>query len=406
MEFKKYKLSELSKENKGTYGIGASAVDYSEDLYTYLRITDIKEDGSLDYSNLKSIDDSNAEKYILKKGDIVFARTGNSTGKAYYYDGEIPNLVYAGFLIKFSLDEKKVNPKFIKYYTMTKEYKNWVKEIQTGSTRGNINEKMYGNMKVRLPSRIYQDKMVALLEGIDRKVELNVQINNNLLEISQNLYENYINTNKNIIYKKIRELNPILESGKRPNGGVSNIKEGIPSVGAENVKELGYYDYSKTKYVTEEFFNKMKKGILKGYEVLIYKDGGKPGYFIPNFSIFGENFPFTKCAINEHVFLLDFNDIKYNCFAYYYFNSFKIRHQLHVLGSKSAAIPGINQQDVLDLEIPYSESEEFKNLSNILKLNTQKILKNSYQNRTLEQLRDILLPKLMNGEIDLDKIEF
>ena len=70
MEFKKYKLSELSKENKGTYGIGASAVDYSEDLYTYLRITDIKEDGSLDYSNLKSIDDSNAEKYILKKGDM------------------------------------------------------------------------------------------------------------------------------------------------------------------------------------------------------------------------------------------------------------------------------------------------------------------------------------------------
>ena len=154
MEYKEYKLSELSKDNKGTYGIGASAVEYSKDLYTYLRITDIKEDGSLDYKNLKSVDDKNAEKYLLKKGDIVFARTGNSTGKAYYYDGEIQNLVYAGFLIKFSLDENKVNPKFMKYYTMTKEYKNWVKEIQTGSTRGNINEKMYGNMKVRLPSRI------------------------------------------------------------------------------------------------------------------------------------------------------------------------------------------------------------------------------------------------------------
>ena len=143
MEYKEYKLSELSKDNKGTYGIGASAVEYSKDLYTYLRITDIKEDGSLDYKNLKSVDDKNAEKYLLKKGDIVFARTGNSTGKAYYYDGEIQNLVYAGFLIKFSLDENKVNPKFMKYYTMTKEYKNWVKEIQTGSTRGNINEKMY-----------------------------------------------------------------------------------------------------------------------------------------------------------------------------------------------------------------------------------------------------------------------
>ena len=138
-----------------------------------MRITDIKEDGTLDYSNLKSVDDDNAKKYILEKGDIVFARTGNSTGKAYYYDGEIDNLVYAGFLIKFSLDKNKVNPRFIKYYTMTNEYKNWVKEVQTGSTRGNINEKMYGNMIIKLPPRDYQNKIIALLEKIDKKIELN-----------------------------------------------------------------------------------------------------------------------------------------------------------------------------------------------------------------------------------------
>lgn len=226
-----------------------------------------------------------------------------------------------------------------------------------------------------------------------------------MLDISQTIYDNYIKENSDLKYSKIMDLNPRLETGKRPSGGVNEINSGVPSIGAESIKGLGFFDYSKTKYISEEYFTKMKKGIVKGYEVLIYKDGGRPGYFTPNFSMFGEGFPYNKCALNEHVFLLDFNDIKFNVFAYYYFNSIETRNKLHVLGSKSAAIPGINQQDILNLEIPSVENKSINEIIDILMLNTKKILKNSYQNYTLAKLRDTLLPKLMNGEIDLDKIE-
>ncbi len=226
-----------------------------------------------------------------------------------------------------------------------------------------------------------------------------------MLEISQTIYDNYIKENSDLKYSKIMDLNPRLETGKRPSGGVNDINSGVPSIGAESIKGLGFFDYSKTKYISEEYFTKMKKGIVKGYEVLIYKDGGRPGYFTPNFSMFGEGFPYNKCALNEHVFLLDFNDIKFNVFAYYYFNSIETRNKLHVLGSKSAAIPGINQQDILNLEIPSVENKSINEIIDILMLNTKKILKNSYQNYTLAKLRDTLLPKLMDGEIDLDKVE-
>lgn len=117
MDFVKKTLGDLTV-GKGQYGIGASAVDYSEDLYTYLRITDINDDGTLNVNNLKSINDKNAERYLLQPNDIVFARTGNSTGRNYFYDGTDGILVYAGFLIKFSIDSSKVNPKYIKYYCM------------------------------------------------------------------------------------------------------------------------------------------------------------------------------------------------------------------------------------------------------------------------------------------------
>ena len=174
------KLKDISV-GQGNYGIGAAAVEYNDNLYRYLRITDIKEDGTVDINELKSVDDINAKDYLLKENDICFARTGNSTGKTYFYDGTVKDLVYAGFLIKFSLDNTKVNPKYIKYYTLSNKYKNWVKEIQTGSTRGNINAKMYGELVIELPEREYQDKSVKLLETITKRIELNKHTNNNLL---------------------------------------------------------------------------------------------------------------------------------------------------------------------------------------------------------------------------------
>lgn len=155
-EWIEYKLGELSKE-KGTYGIAASAVPFSPDLHTYLRITDINDDGTLNKGGMMSVDAENAADYILKPNDIVFARTGNSTGRSYFYDGSDGEFVFAGFLIKFSLDEKKLNPRIMKYYTHSKPYYDWVRSFDTGGTRGNINAKTYGEMPIILPSRAIQD---------------------------------------------------------------------------------------------------------------------------------------------------------------------------------------------------------------------------------------------------------
>ena len=96
-------------------------------------------------------------------------------------------------------------------------------------------------------------------------------------------------------------------------------------------------------------------------------------------------------------------EIRLNIFAYYFFNSAKTRHRLHVLGSKTAAIPGINQQDILNLEIPLLDRMS-KNTLDLLVLNTEKVLSNSKQNYTLSTIRDTLLPRLVDGSIDIDGV--
>ena len=180
MELNESTLGQLSKNGRGYYGIGASAVPFSKDLYAYLRITDINDDGTLNMSDLKSVADDNAEEYLLKPNDIVFARTGASTGRNYFYDGNDGSFVFAGFLIKFSIDEAKVNPRFVKYYCQSKDYYDWISAYNTGSTRGNINAQTLASMPIKLPPRHYQDKAVAILDSLESKRRRNNEINNNL----------------------------------------------------------------------------------------------------------------------------------------------------------------------------------------------------------------------------------
>ena len=411
-----WKLKDLTVDGKGSYGIGASAVPYQEDKLTYLRITDINDDGSLNFSDLKSVDAEDAEKYILKENDIVFARTGNSTGRSYFYEKQHGTFVYAGFLIKFSLDPNKVNPRILKYYTHSKPYYDWVSSFDTGATRGNINAKTYGDMEIELPSRKIQNRIVSILSSLDRKIELNNKINADLEEMAQAIFKNwfvdfepfkggkFVDSELGMIpegwkVSQIADIPHILETGKRPKGGA--VEKGIPSVGAEHVKGMCAYDYSKTKYINCEFAAKLKTGKINGYELMVYKDGGKPGYFIPNFSIFGEGYPFENCYLNEHVFKLDFNGNKgFNIFCYFFFKTEQIMSYFNAQGAK-AAIPGINKKDVENIYILSPENESVIKFGEFAYPLFKQMLKNAIENRTLSTLRDTLLPRLMSGELEV-----
>lgn len=209
--------------------------------------------------------------------------------------------------------------------------------------------------------------------------------------------------NKSLKTKRISDIPHVIETGRRPKGGVANIKEGVPSIGAENIKGLGVYDYSKTKYISYDFANILKKGFINGYELLIYKDGGKPGYFIPNFSVFGEGFPFDKMALNEHVFLLDFGNKGYNFFAYFYLKTEEIMRYLNAQGSK-AAIPGINRNDIECILIPTVENTIVNDFCIVAEPIIKNILINAKESERLSSLRDTLLPKLMSGEISVEDV--
>ena len=266
----------------------------------------------------------------------------------------------------------------------------------TGSAQPKLNQANLLAIEITLPPLAEQKRIADILSAIDDKIELNRRINANLEQQAQALFDEIMSCE--LEYDLIANIPHVIETGKRPKGGVASITSGIPSIGAENIKGLGYYDYSKTKYITEEFATTLKKGFVNGYELLIYKDGGKPGYFIPNFSIFGNGFPYNKMALNEHVFLLDFRNKGYNFFAYFYFQQEKIMRYLNAQGSK-AAIPGINRNDIENISIPTIQNKVIQDFCRQIENIITHILNNASESRKLSIVRDTLLPKLMSGEI-------
>jgi type I restriction enzyme S subunit len=395
--WKEVRLGDLCIDNKGSYGIAASAVPYSEDLYTYLRITDINNDGTLNKSDLKSVADENAEQYILQPNDIVFARTGGSTGRNYFYDGSDGVFVYAGFLIKFSIDPNKVNPKYIKYFCLSQEYKNWVYSFNTGSTRGNINAQTYANMPVILPPRSQQDLLVRTLSSLDNKIELNNKINTNLEQQAQEIYKNIC---QNAETQKFEDLISSIETGTRPKGGAET--SGVPSIGAEKIEGLGKYDYSNEKFISHDFFSKMKRGIVLSKDVLLYKDGAYTG----KSSMALNGFPHKECAVNEHVFILRTNNNFAQFFLYCTLKNPDIHKTIYNLACGKAAQPGLNQQELLTVNIPIPSKESIELFEKTVSPLMNMIAENALENRNLSILRDSLLPKLISGEIKVNKVTY
>lgn len=170
-----------------SYGINAPAVDFDTNLPLYLRITDITEEGKYNQQGRKCVDSIDASKYILEPNDIVFARTGATVGKTYLYDIDDGQLVYAGFLICFSLDPSIVDPYFIKTYTETDYYLNWVTVYSQRSGQPGINGNEYSKMLLAKPQRKEQEKIGIVFKKIDEKIIYENEYLNKYKQIKQGL---------------------------------------------------------------------------------------------------------------------------------------------------------------------------------------------------------------------------
>ena len=396
------KLEELCLPDQiGKYGIPAVAEEFSEDKVRYLRITDIDDYGNLLENDKKSVSSPEIEKYILKEGDIVFARTGNSTGRTYFHEEKNGELAFAGFLIKFSLDESKVNPKYLKYFTISKPYKQWVDNLSNGSTRGNINAKTFADCPIILPSREQQDYLVRVLSSLEDKIQINNQINQELEAMAKTLYDYwfvqfdfpdqngkpYKSSGGKMVY------NPELKREIPEGWGVEKLGD-VAYLKAGGDKPNNISDRKSKETPIPIYSNGLDNKGLYGYtnKATIYNNSltvsarGTIGYVQRRFSPF---FPIIR--------LISITPKEEKLIGY--IENFLKSIQFENSGSVQQQLT-VPQIDKLYIVIPENKLlEQYHSLT----INYYcQVENNEQQNQQLTQLRDWLLPMLMNGQVKVE----
>lgn len=165
----KLRLKDIS--NDISYGMNSAATDF-DGINKYIRITDINEDTSL-YNNSNPVSPAGYldDKFLLQENDILFARTGASTGKTYLYNKDDGKLYFAGFLIRASI-KKDYNSRFVFEQTKLNKYNNWVKIMSMRSGQPGINSTEYGNYEISITNSEEQEKIAKFVSLLDKKIEL------------------------------------------------------------------------------------------------------------------------------------------------------------------------------------------------------------------------------------------
>jgi type I restriction enzyme S subunit len=169
----KFLLSEPFK-----YGANEAAEINDPNLPRYIRITDVKDDGSLREDTFRSLPENIAKDYLLEEGDILLARSGATVGKTFIYSKSWGKAAYAGYLIRARVSGQNSSD-FIYKFLQSKLYFDWVKSIFIQATIQNISAEKYSNLFITTPPLPEQQ---AIANFLDHKTK---QIDQQKLKIQQ-----------------------------------------------------------------------------------------------------------------------------------------------------------------------------------------------------------------------------
>ena len=300
-------------------------------------------------------------------GDLLYAWSANF-GPKIWNEGKT---IFHYHIWKIELKEN-IDKNYIFYYL--KFITDRLKNSTHGSVMMHLTKVDMENQIIRLPSYNNQKKIGKILSNIDLKMELNNQINDNLLELIKTLYIEKIKNNNDISFeeKTLDEFCNIFTGKKNANASEENGQYKFFTCAPEPLSINSY--------------------IYDGPAVIVAGNGaytGRTNFYNGKFDLYQRTYGIT--TNNDYIYLfyaMIYTDLQNDIMG----------------GTHGSAIPYIVMNDIAKFKVKYNK-ELFDELSQEIKLLLLKITSNEAQNETLEQLRDTLLPKLMNGEIDLDKIE-
>ena len=382
-----------------------------------VKIKNITTDNAVDLTETDCVPESvltpKLQKFVLNDGDILLAMTGATAGKVGKVRTKRPILLNQRVA---KIAPVEADHGFIWSVVSSQEYQEKFFYLADGAAQPNMSGGQIEGLEIPCPPLPVQRRIAGILSAYDELME-NSQRRIRLLEaMARALYREWFVHFRFPGHEKHPHVaSPLgdipqgwevttlgahlaaLESGKRPKGGIRDVDDGVPSIGAENINGIGRHDFAGEKFIPREFFHEMRKGVVRDRDVAIYKDGA----YIGKSSYFRDGFPHSECCVNEHVFLLRANGVRLKQNALYLWLQEPDTVQTIRSKNANAAQPGINQQTVGGLELILPDEKNAVHFDRLVEPLLADIICLSKRIQNLRRTRDLLLPRLLSGQVNL-----
>lgn len=319
----------------------------------------------------------NEEQYLKNKRDLnkntLLVSINGTLGNVAKYNNEKIILGKSACYINVK-DEYNVD--YVYFVFESPKFKKYLQYGANGTTIKNVPLSAIRNYEISIPSKENQDKIVKILKSIEDKIKLNNKINNNLYEISKQLLLKYLDENKSSDEINISKFLNIF-TGKK------NANETSPT------GKYKFFSCAPESLLSDTYLCDSAAIIVAGNGAYT----GRTRFYDGKFELYQRTYGLTLKD--------DFE--KNNIYGLYVFMK-TIFEPDKMGGTHGSAIPYIVLSDLTDYKLKYNKVE-FDRFSNLVSGNIKMIQENEKSNEKLSELRDTLLPKLINGEIDLDNIE-
>ena len=408
-------LGDIAISQTGPFGSQLHEEDYVSEGTPIVTVEHLG-DTNFTHQNLPFVSEADTKrlsKYILIEGDIVFSRVG-SIDRNVYVDKNHEGWMFSGRCIRVRADKNKVNPRYLSYYFKQNSFKKMMMNLAVGATMPSLNTKIMNSIELDLLPRGNQDKIANILSAIDDKIQINNQINQELEAMAKTLYDYwfvqfdfpdqngkpYKSSGGKMVYHP--ELKREIPEGWR----VTKLNEVVDLISG--------YPFSSNDYVTSGKYKLYTiKNVQDGYtvdKVDNYLD------FIPsnmsdecqlrrgdlimsltgNVGRVGMVYE-DDVLLNQRVLKLNPINKTHKSFIYSFFRSDVTKAHLENM-STGTSQKNLSPIDIGNMMIPFpSESLLSKFVNNLNMLEN-----NLVENQQLTQLRDWLLPMLMNGQVKVE----
>lgn len=373
----------LEKANTGLDAIKrAPIVEYDSGIKC-LRIQDVSQSKKFNDWGFTEVSQNNFEKFQLKMGDIIVARTGATIGVNKYISKDL-NSVFNNGLIRLKVDESKCIPKYLFYNLQSYNYWGYIEGISGGtSTQPNMQINALLKYEITLPPLPEQKAIASVLSSLDDKIDLLHQQNQTLEALAETLFRQWF----------IEEAKEDWE--ERPLSSIANFLNGLACQKFPPKDSINRLPVLKIKDLTSGISENSDWATTDVKPEYIIRNGDV--IFAWSASLMVKIWDGEDCILNQHLFKVTSEE--FPKWFYYFWCKQHLREFISIAQSHATTMGHIKRSDLDEAMVLIPDNDEIEKMTFQMNPILDKIQLNNNQINSLSRLRDTLLPKLMSGEV-------